>query len=359
MSDRPLLSRAWWRSLTFRILGALFGNRKGHDTPIPNHPKRVLVLAPVLRGDFIVMSPLISGLRRLFPRTELGVVVTQPGFELAEADPDIDTVLLYRKLPGWFRSVWQVLRYQPDIVVLPKGHPAFTETMVILLAHAPCRVGLSHPNHNMFLSHPVLHRGDLEHRTVTYARLLKPFGADPAEVSRRLHIGRDPNAERKARAFMEERGGTWIALNLSAGAARRRWTLRRWEAVVMAVQTAFPDVKLLALGVGPQLEECQTLAQRYPNVETIRTRSMLEAVAFVSQCRLLITPDTGAVHAAVARQVPVFVLYNGDREVFISFAPTSVEHHCVFAQPGQDVATIPVEAVLEPLIAFIQRVLQS
>ncbi len=354
MASFPLLTRAWWRTFVFRLIGALSSTKHVSGTPLPEKPNRILVLTPVLRGDYIVLSPLISGLRKLRPSSELAVVITRPSHDLAQADPNVDKVILYNKLPRWFHSIHEVFRYHPDIVVLPKGHPAFTETMLVLLSRARYRVGLSHPHHNSFLTHAVAHRGEREHRTTAYARLLKPFGADPATISRRLHIGEDPVGETKATVWFEDHPGPWVALNLSAGASTRLWPLERWSQLIVQLHDLYPKLRFLTLGVGPQAEECQQLAESFDYVETIKTGSFLEAVAFVARCSLLVSPDTGTVHASAARQVPVFVLYNGDRENYIRFSPASVQHDCVFAEEGQDVNSLSVPDVFNKLAPFIK-----
>lgn len=351
MSD-AFLSRAWWRKVCFGLLSAMSGSRRSKSPQLPRDPERILVLAPVLHGDYLVMSPLLAGLTRARPRAEIGVVVTRVALELAQADPMVDKAILYEKLPAWPRSITRIIRFKADIVVLPKDHPAFTEGMLLVFSRAPFRVGLSHPRHNMLLTHPVGHSREDEHRSESFARLLEPFGLDPANVNRLLHIGRDPAAERRAEQFFRDagRGGFWVTVNISAGSPTRRWSTESWTALVKQLKERHSDLRFLILGVPGDTAACQGIAASEADVFTVPTGTFLEAVALLARTRLLISPDTGIVHAAAARSVPSLVLYNSDRHVYTQFAPQSVPHRAIFAPPGRIVRDIPVADVLSKFV---------
>ncbi len=355
MNDRPL-SRPWFRAKGFALFAKLVSSHNGNtrSRSIPGDVKRILVLSPVLRGDYLVTTPLIAALKQARPNAQIAVLVKKSGQELAETDPNVDRVILYRSLPGWFASIRDIFIYHPDVVVLPKGHPAFTESLLMAVSRARFRVGLSHPHHDPLLTHSVAHDWEYEHRTVAYVRLLKPFGVDPATVSRRLHIGTLPDVEHWAeriRAPLE--GNPLFSINLSASRESRMWTLDMWRKLISNLAKDRPDSAFIVLGMPSERPQCEALASEFESVSTIPTLSLMEAVAITARTDMLITVDTGIVQAAAARGVPMVVLYNGDHEVYLRFAPESVPHRAVLAPRNEPVASIKADEVSREVIHLL------
>jgi ADP-heptose:LPS heptosyltransferase len=357
MSDR-VFSRPWWRALGFRLFGALARPHKNRWAPLPTRPARILVLLPVLRGDYLVATPLLAALRSARPRAEITVLVTQPSYDLAVVDPCVDRVILYEKLPWWPRSVYQLLRARPTITVLPKGHPAFTESLLLLLSRAPYRVGLSHPHHDALLTHPVPHNWAREHRTEAFARLLQPFGLEPSEVGRRMHVGRDPNAERRAEQVIEDSGAFHVAVNLSAGTPSRIWPPERWRELIGRLAGEWPEARFHLLGAPAEQSEAARIAGEVEAAEVHRTNTVLEAAALIARCRMLITSDTGIVHISAAREVPQVILYNGDHQVYTRFHPQSIPIRALLAPKGRPVRDIDTGEVLQAALG-LRRELES
>lgn len=324
MSDR-MFSRPWWRALGFRLFSLMMRPHANRWAPLPRRPRRILVLLPVLRGDYIVATPLLEALHKARPQAEIAVVITRASHDLAVVDTCVDRVILYEKLPGWPRSVFEILRYRPDILVLPKGHPAFTEALLIFLSRAPYRVGLSHPHHDVLLTHPISHDWENEHRTTAFARILQPFGVDPNSISRRMHVGVDPNAESWAEGVVaKQEASPRIAINLSAGNPTRIWPAENWRALIDTLAKRLPNAWFYLLGSPGDQPLAHELASMNDRSSAHSTNTVLEAAALVGKCDFLVTSDTGIVHISAARDVPMVVLYNGDHEVYTRFEPQSV-----------------------------------
>jgi ADP-heptose:LPS heptosyltransferase len=357
MSD-PVFSRPWWRALGFRAFGALARPRKHRWAPLPRRPVRILVLLPVLRGDYLVATPLLNALRKARPHAELTVLVTRASHDIAMVDPVVDRVLLYEKLPWWPRSVWQLLRLRPEIVVLPKGHPAFTESLMILLSRAKYRVGLSHPHHDSLLTHPVQHDWENEHRTEAFSRLMQPFGVDPTSVKRIMHIGVDPNAEEWAKGIvdLDEDIHPRLSVNISAGNPTRVWPAQRWRELIEKLLNSYPQGHIHLLAAPADQPLAGEIAETNQRCTAHWTHTVLEAAALVARCDILVTSDTGIVHVSTARGVPQVVLYNGDHEVYTRFAPQSVKNRALLAPKGRSVASHDVDTVLGEVQSLLEEV---
>lgn len=360
MND-PLFSRPWWRAFGFRLFGAVAKPHRNRWSPLPAHPKRILVLLPVLRGDYLIATPLLEALSHARPQAIIAVCVTSASFDLSVVDPYVDHVILYEKLPYWPRSVWEIIRYHPDIVVFPKGHPATTESLLMVLSGAPYRVGLSHPHHDALLTHPITHDWENEHRTEAFARLVQPFGMDPSGVTRRLHVGVDPNAESWAEKVfsnlppMRPR----VAVNISAGQPSRVWPPEMWGQVVQKLSEALPEAGFIYISSPGDVPVCKELVERNKRAFSFPTNSLLEAAAVVARCTALITVDTGTVQIGVARNVPQVVLYSGDHSEYTHFAPESVRNRCILAPLGSRITSITPDMVVENALSLLQEISSS
>jgi len=320
----------------------------GDSPEIHSAPKKVMILAPVLRGDYLMVTPLIREIRSNFPETEIGVVVTKPSLDVASVDPIVDRVFLYKKLPGWFVSIIEIVRFRPEIVFLPKPHPAFTESMLMVLSGAPIKIGLEHPGHNAQLTHPVKHNDQKDHRVHTILKLISPLKRNPEEANTDIYIGKDSESERMAGESISGLAGNspLISINLSASNPRRLWTSPKWSELITRIKDAKPGISIIILSAPQEREQCDELAGKFDYAEKIETKSFMDAVAVIARTEMLISPDTGIVHAAIARKIPVSVLYNGDHDVYDRFYPLSVQFAAVLAEKGEDVASLEVSEVL-------------
>lgn len=353
----PLFSRPWFRAKFFKLLANKLPAPTHPSGSVPPAPRRILVLLPVLLGDYLVSTPLLAGIRKARPKAEIAVMVTHVSQRLASVDPNVDRVLVYHKLPKWFGSIISIIRYRPDVIVFPKGHPATTESIIMALTRAKVRIGLHHPHHDPLLTHIVEHDWENEHRTEALIRLLEPFGVDTAYVSRRLTIGEDEESEAWAEHILEKEteARPLITINVSASRASRRWTLEGWRSLIQQLLQDKPAARFYVLGTPEDQEMCMALATEFPEVHTVATRSLLDAVAIIARSSFLITNDTGIVQAAAARGISMVVLYNGDHEVAIRFAPQSVVHKLLLAPRKQTVAAIPAEKVLNATKALMKE----
>lgn len=226
-------------------------------------------------------------------------------------------------MPGWFKSIREIVAYHPDIVILPKGHPATTESLLLLLTRARVRIGLNHPHHNMLLTHVIKHHWEDEHRSEAFARILEPFHIDPNVVPRRLHIGKNPEAETWADMMLKPVQNP-VSINISASQPSRRWPLERWVILLDRLHGIYPTLTFIALGSPEDANKLFQLDERFSFVRAILTPSFLHASAVIARTELLISVDTGIIQAAAAREIPIVGLYNGDHEVYTRFAPQSV-----------------------------------
>jgi ADP-heptose:LPS heptosyltransferase len=79
------------------------------------------------------------------------------------------------------------------------------------------------------------------------------------------------------------------------------------------------------------------------------------ALALIARADLLLSPDTFAVHAASAFNIPVVAVYPGDAHTLVTWAPRSDLQLQLVAPPGAALADHDPLAVVAACLALLQQ----
>jgi ADP-heptose:LPS heptosyltransferase len=164
----------------------------------------------------------------------------------------------------------------------------------------------------------------------------------------------DPRALSRARA--RSRKGLPVALNLSAGHPSRYWPLERWRSLAQALLDADPRVSLQILHGPGDAGLARGLEQGLPSsrLRPSPGPGLWEFLAAIPANRLLITPDTSAVHAASAFGVPVVGLYPEPAWNAVSWGPWG-PGHCIVRSPEGGLPGLPLEPVRAAALRALKR----
>jgi ADP-heptose:LPS heptosyltransferase len=72
--------------------------------------KRILLIQTAFLGDVILATPLIAELKRLFPKSEISVLVKKGNETLLENNPHIHEVFTFEKSKGKYTEVIRLVR---------------------------------------------------------------------------------------------------------------------------------------------------------------------------------------------------------------------------------------------------------
>ena len=250
----------------------------------------IVVLRALGLGDLLTGIPALRGLRRAHPDARLVLATPQRFAPLAMLSGAVDEVWPTPGL-GWPSGS----ATRPDLAV--NLHGSGPQSIADLLALRPHRL-LTHRHDD----HPELPgppwRAD-QHEVDRWCRLLEWAGM-PCDAAD-LVLDRPHGYPCRSDA---------VVIHPGAAAAARRWPAERFAAVAAAlhrsghqvVVTGSLDETSLARSVAEQagLPESAVLAGKL---------GLLGMIALVSDCRLLISGDTGVAHIATATQTPSVVLF--------------------------------------------------
>jgi heptosyltransferase-2 len=278
----------------------------------PEVVRRVLVRAPNWVGDAVMSLPVLAGVRRLFPLAEITVLAVDRVAPLFAGQPGVTEVVRYPAGRGKWQVLWN-LRGRFDLALaLPNS---MESALGLWLVGVPSRVGYNTDARGLFLREAVSGSGKLAglHTVFYFLGLLKALGGVAAFIPPTLYL--EPAEEANGTRFLEEVGlpgqGPWVGL--SPGAAygpAKRWPPERFAALGQELLREF-DARLILLGGKEERLVANQVKEHLPGpvVDLVGRTSLREALGVLSQLQLLVTNDSGLMHAAAALSVPVVALF--------------------------------------------------
>jgi lipopolysaccharide heptosyltransferase II/tetraacyldisaccharide 4'-kinase len=280
--------------------------------PLPPEVGRILLLAPNWLGDAVMSLPVLAGLRSFYPQARLSVAARKSVAPLYEAHPDVTEILVIpqgRTQWSWFRQ--QRLAF--DLAVaLPNSLAAAAG---LWLARVPERLGYAADGRTWLLTRAVRGRRALAglHQVYYYLGILSAFGEVSCFVPPRLAV--TEQERQAARKMLTARGATPDAplVGLAPGAAygpAKRWPPERFAAVAKTLAGEWGALPVILGGPGDR-PAAQEVLRRYDGqiLDLSGQTSLREALAVLSHIDILITNDSGLMHAAAALDVPLVAIF--------------------------------------------------
>lgn len=283
-------------------------------------PRRVGIVLMSALGDVTLGLPVAVALKRANPRCRITWIV-QPGpHHLVHGHPAVDEVLLFDRTGGIgaYLEMRRALRAHPFDVVLDL-QPALKAGLVTWLASAPVKWGVDAAravDRNPWFTTHQLPPQPRRHMADLFAEFVRALGADPEPWDARLA------PTRAARTWADQTLGTprpsYAVLVLASSAAHKNWRPERWAAVARHLARDRGLAVVLAGGDTP-LERAIADAVRRELPEAVPALGcgIPNLLGLLDGAALVVAPDTGPLHMAVALGRPVIGLYAGTNPLWV------------------------------------------
>ncbi len=356
------LERIFKRILS-RILRVVVGS-----TPISIAPgsqfRRILVVRQHNQlGDMLCAVPMLRALRSAFPSAYIALMASPLNYDVMRNNKYVDDVMKYDKSEflgrglnglGNLRKFISVLRLGKfELAVVPSTvSTSFTSGLLARLSGARTRIGAASLNgaenpSSFFFNVPIEldwratpHR----HQTLRNLDILQPLGCSTGDVSVEVTLTDDERKQaNQLRQKKIEEKKLIICYHPGAGKIPNRWNASRFAQAANTLAREFSATTFIT--AGPMDDE--PVRQMIPLLTVphrLITRKTIREVAVVlSTVDLVITNDTGIMHAAAAVGAPTLSLFGSTEPE--QWAPQGKLHRSIQGVQG-DVNAISVEQVL-------------
>ncbi len=279
--------------------------------------QKILVVQTSFLGDAVLTTPLLSELRRLFPQATTAVLCTPQARHLFEGNPDIDELLTDDKkgagrgARGAWRAARDLRRRGFTIAVSP--HKSLRSALLLYLARIPLRIGFRQ-SAGWFLYHRRVDRDPARHDVERNLSLLEGLGARANGRAGRLRVETAPgvaeSVERLFDSLAVRRDGLIVGVNPGSVWPTKRWTAEGYAEVLVRLKEKY-RCQILIFG-GPDDERIVAKIQDLSGnvgISLAGKVDLQQLACALDWCDLFITNDSGPMHVAVARGIPVVAIF--------------------------------------------------
>ncbi len=293
-------------------------------------------------GDTILSNSILDSAFRTYDRVDY--LCGKHNAELVQSDRRMNRVIMLRNSIGGFAAVAKAALRRYDGFIGLKDCYSATNLIVAGLFRSRIKTGWNSDRFRPFdrdvrsISAPDTHKVDMMRRIGELA------GLKPGEYKPSLVLAPDSITWFRRNYAWDK---PFIFLNLSATNNSRIWPVEKWA---QYVQGCGLDKNTLLINALPRhAPMAKQLCQMLPGSTVFQPKRFMDVAAALADARLVLTVDTGVVHACSALNKPIVAFYCAG-ELRIKYEPLSDRRLLIQASPGNRVPDIdPQQAIAETL----------
>lgn len=283
-------------------------------------PRRILILLFGAIGDVIRALPLLTRVRRGYPRAHITWAVEPAAAPLLEAHPALNEVLLYDRSQG-SRRFWpflQTIREQQFDLVLDLQRHA-KSGLASLWSQAPVRLGFHRQNTKegnwLCNTHKIDPVPDFSLKLRQYLRFADALGLPDDGVTFDLRLREEE--ERHIDTLLADTPRPYVIFFLGSRWPSRFWFPPATAQVARSLQQEY-DMGTVLIGGPGEVEFAGQVSAALGETKATDLSgktSVRDLIGIFSRARLGIGPDSGPMHIAAAVGTPVISLWGATSPV--------------------------------------------
>jgi heptosyltransferase-2 len=303
------------------------------ETIYPDQIKSLLVRGTNWVGDAIMSVPALREIRRLFPQSQITLLVRPWVKDVYSDVPFVDEVVeldsqgRHRGWTGFGRLASELRRKEFDLaILLPNSIGA---ALAVWRAGIPRRLGYERDWRGPLLSHACKIDPGVQkvHQVYYYLGILSGAGLLPARLwedtnyQPSIAIGVRDSDRQAARRLLQGKkidpGEMLIGVNPGASyGPAKRWLPDRYAGVADRLAETH-GARILLFGAANEISIAREIAKqmRHAAVVLAGETTLGELMAVIRECSLLVTNDSGTMHLAAALDTPQLAIFGSTSEL--------------------------------------------
>jgi ADP-heptose:LPS heptosyltransferase len=305
------------------------------NRPSPRFRGRLMLCNVGRVGDTILRNSILDSAFRTYERVDY--IGGPSNAELLRSDPRLNKVIILRNTFAGFAGLLKAaLRHRYEGFIELKDHWSRTSYFVSRLFRCQVKTGWNtdrwHPFNRDIRS---VYVPDA-HKMETMRRIGNLAGLEPGEYKPTLVLTSDSISWFQQNYAWEK---PFIFLNISATAEDRMWPVKHWAQYVQSCGLAGEPI--LVNGVPGDREQVLELCSKLPFSVQFKPRQFMDVAAALVNAKLVLTVDTGVVHACSALNKPIVALSHSGNE----YGPLSTRKLVIEAKGGTVSQIEPEQAI--------------
>jgi ADP-heptose:LPS heptosyltransferase len=316
---------------------------------------KILIVQIGRIGDMVLTTPMFRALANHVPGAEIHVLASPRGLPVLQGNPHVKKVIVYRKDPfSRLSIIFRLWLTRYNWLIDPKDHLSREGALLARVCRAKNKVGYNGDGGKTYSIGISSQNENAElHAIARNLASLRPLGVS-GDAGNRPDLFPDTLLQKEIRRQFPQDGAAIVLLNISAGKSIRRWTVEKW-----AEAAAFCLARGLRVLVSFQPSDARDAAALHalqPGVVLYRSSTINGIIALMPLVKLVVTPDTSAVHIASAFNVPQIALFPCVEWNLIKFRPLSSLSVVVQPEKEEAVSTIPAEKVVGEIEKMLEKI---
>jgi heptosyltransferase-2 len=276
-------------------------------------------------GDFVMATPILSDVRKAFPKASITAMCYKGVCQLLEANPEIDEIFCFSRASTFDRRnihrdlIRKIHQGSYDLGILLTN--SFSSAWWFYRGNVTYRVGYKGNFRSCLLTHPmsIPLQVNSQHLVRTYKMLLSVLDIPISETPPRLYL--TDQEIKSAKELLAQHGlqEEELLVGINPGASygiAKCWLPERFTEVAHKL---LQDKKIHLVFFGDQesiplvKKICQSLPFRAINLAGLT--SLRELASLISLCNVFLSNDSGPMHIADALRVDVVALFGSTNEI--------------------------------------------
>lgn len=303
--------------------------------PIPVKPEefdhdsigRILVVRQDSRlGNLVLMTPLIRGLKEVFPAARIDVLISEGFEEVLEHNPDIDRTVVFRKkkarlLPWSYPLFINNLRKERyDLVVDASNgyHFSLNNVLLVSFSGARYRLGYARGGKESYFNLPVPLPSEETHMADAMLGLVKSISPDIRDFPLSYYLSDSDRAF--AQGWLKERRimefDSFFVIH-PGGRGEKQWGPLNFAELIDRINSEI-TLRIVVIGSKEEYELIEHINDLSESAfDIVQDVTIGQMAAIIERCDMFISNDTGPMHVSIALGRPtVGIFISSDFRVY-------------------------------------------
>ncbi len=273
---------------------------------------RICVVMMSAIGDAVHVLPVLNAIKRHNPASHITWVLQPAPASMVRGHPAVDDIVIFDRSKGIdaYRNVYRELsRRRFDLMINLQVY--LKAGLVTALSGVPIRLGFDRArarDMNWLFTNRKISASPVQHVQDQYFEFLSELGISPEPIEWGLGPTSDERIWQKA--FREKVGGPHATIVVATSKPNKDWVPERWAEVCDLLETEYNLRPVLVGGDSPrERDAAQRIVAVARNAPFDALGSGLRPlVSIIDGASVVLAPDTGPLHIAVALDKPVISL---------------------------------------------------
>lgn len=276
--------------------------------------KRILVTRTDRIGDVVLVTPVLSALRKKFPNSYVSMLVKPYTREIVENNPDINEIIVDDFEPGLIgilklAKLLKKKKFDVTAVMFPSWRIAFAT----FFARIPVRIASGYRIYSFLFNKRVyVHRSKVEKHEVEYNFDIVSYLGVKSDIEK-CRIFLDKSDILFADEFFKANGlsgSIVVGIHPGSGGSALNWPVDNYAKLADSIVKE-KDIKILITGgiADKEIVEKTAKIMYKKSVKLEKEITIKQLAALISKCSLFISGSTGPMHIAAAVSTPTLSFF--------------------------------------------------